>query len=192
MRPPSCLVMFRSTLYILGRTLPPSFFDSRLFLPSPAATLLLHLRDPQPTPSRACQEKEECQQRDQLQDHSDSAKPDKSPCVFLVLRLSLPPVQPPQLVPPVEAELAESRPGDDDVGGRTDDRNQVERQVYDELEDLDEGPWGVFSAGGWLAEHLDGIGCVWEEQTLWGHEVGEAFVDQSSLREEPDQPILRA
>lgn len=102
--------------------------------------------------------------------------------MLLVLHLTLPPAQAPQLVPPVKAEFPEPRPSDDDIRRRPDDGDEIERQVYDKFEDLDEGPRCIFGTGGWLAEHLDGIRRVREEQTLGSHEVGEAFVNQSSLR----------
>lgn len=77
----------------------------------------------------------------------------------------------------MEAQLAQACTGKNDVDWRADNGDEVERQVDDKLEELDKAPRGVFGVAGGLAQHLDGVGRIGEEEALRGHQVGEAFVD---------------
>jgi len=58
---------------------------------------------------------------------------------------------------------------------------QVEREEEDELGDLAEGEGRIDGGGCGLAEHLDGIGSVMEEDSRGGYEVGLAFADEGCL-----------
>lgn len=53
-----------------------------------------------------------------------------------------------KLVPPVKAQLAQPRAGEDDIERCANDWDKCERKVDDHLEDLDEAPRSVFSVRG--------------------------------------------
>lgn len=147
----------------------------------PPAGSLFDLGSPEGRARGRGQQEEEREDRHQFQHHRHGSKPGVVPHATLYLRLALLARETPQLEPSVVRERPQPSARDYDEGRRAHVRDQVEGQEDDQLDDLYEAPRLVDCGGRWLAEHLDGVWGIGEEDAMGRDDVDESFVDEGSL-----------
>lgn len=147
-----------------------------------AAPFLLHSCGPQGRAGCCRQEEEKRQDGDELKKHGHGPEPHIVPREAPNLSLLFVLGQPPQLKPAVVRQLADSGARDDNEGWRSDIRDQVQGEEDDELDDLNDAPGLIDGRARGLAQHLDGVWRVDEEEPMWRDEVLEAELDHGGLR----------